>query len=1080
MMRRESDEDFCLPKPPAAPGRPEKKGDVQSLPIVSVGGASSSVFPSVKEEKDTGSEPTSDCCAVCSKNLSHLNDLRKVAHVNKCLDAQESTRNHEKAKDKWSSTIDCPMCGEPQPPGPHRSAHAKRCGKIYNIAPKELLRLMETQRRVSDAKKRHNMLHTKAPAPQKKEVLPPKLQGAPNSLLDENLQLAKALSASMDAGQSELPRDSSPQFTRIFDPNEKRRKRPRSYALVELAPRSCKCEVIQKIHDRFLETFHLRKTSGPTVSHSEFCQRRTAQTSIFMQSQARLFQKLERLERLSEDLYSLVGQESTSDVRIQCCDGDISAHRLLLRLRTRLLSNCASQSSSTSVEVRESKKTVMMWLRFVYSGRVEWEENFTKDMLNMAEQYGPEDLLTVCSRMLLPLQHEESVATQKPTHELCSEDFSSADIAVQIPSAASTSAHEEHDLLTKTTTCQPSVHNVEIIVPEELRVSLSEPTTTSAASEQSDTTVDNEDPLQGIVFDQSSVRESSEDDCVVVSDASSTSEGQGSGKGSKSGSECSQPRTGECDLQNCNVGPLSDRDAEMQSAGEEEEITMVEMPQELDASQASTSSHSPDLFDEKSNDSAQERGSAVELTPLRPPSLTRMPSTTQPTLDYVPRNETASADSTVEAGSLRRSCLTPMECSPEVIVAGVPEGNLSEGPGSEDDVVCLGEQAPQRAASADRYANEYFDYHDPFMEPWYDAAETSFSQPVVEQRRSSIESPSVRVARRRTSGMTRRSLTANSVRAGSGSPVQANPVEENVVETRLPVVAASQDSFFDTPVFLDVSANEPKKTTVANGNQGTADPSTTFITPLGPAKKKAKFGSNVKVLKTSGITPMPNYEGMTDDELKRELAKFGLKPMGRRRAVSLLKQIYTEVHPEIDPFTPTVRPLLADNAAGNSPISSRPAKAGKPLSRSKAIVMPKDTTEKTVNPPVTTQVPLENLEENEDEDFIDIGEKTLNEPRDEPLEETMIDDTGLPPKDLDGMIVVFLAWLRQPNNVELYNHMLSLQPVLIDELHLRMSRADSAVCGIPKKALANILDRLGVTFSLPQVNGGRRAAGARK
>lgn len=175
---------------------------------------------------------------------------------------------------------------------------------------------------------------------------------------------------------------------------------------------------------------------------------------------------------------------------------------------------------------------------------------------------------------------------------------------------------------------------------------------------------------------------------------------------------------------------------------------------------------------------------------------------------------------------------------PEVIVAGVPEGNVSEGPGSEDDVVCLGEQAPQRAAFADRYANEYFDYHDPFMEPWYDAAETSFSQPVVEQRRSSIESPSVRVARRRTSGMTRRSLTANSVRAGSGSPVQANPVEENVVETRLPVVAASQDSFFDTPVFLDVSANEPKKTTVANGNQGTADPSTTFITPLGPAKKK--------------------------------------------------------------------------------------------------------------------------------------------------------------------------------------------------------------------------------------------------
>ncbi|VDM70458.1 unnamed protein product [Strongylus vulgaris] len=72
------------------------------------------------------------------------------------------------------------------------------------------------------------------------------------------------------------------------------------------------------------------------------------------------------------------------------------------------------------------------------------------------------------------------------------------------------------------------------------------------------------------------------------------------------------------------------------------------------------------------------------------------------------------------------------------------------------------------------------------------------------------------------------------------------------------------------------------------------------------------------------------------------------------------------------------------------------------------------------------------------------------------------------------MTEIFLTWLRRPENDHLYNHLLSLQPVLIDELHLRMSRADSAVCGIPKKALANVLDRLGVTFSLPQPPGGRK------
>ncbi|KAK6010398.1 hypothetical protein OSTOST_24578, partial [Ostertagia ostertagi] len=205
-------------------------------------------------------------------------------------------KNHRqimaKAKEKWTGTIDCPMCGEPQPPGPHRAAHAKRCGKTYNIAPKELLRLMETQRLVSDVKKRNSMIHTKAPIPQKKEVLPPKLKGEPKSLLDENIQLAKALSASLDSQSFDPVHDSSPQFTRIIDDaNERRRKRPRSYAVVELAPRSCRCEVIQKVQNRFLETFRVRKTNGVTLSHTEFCKRRAARTSVFMQNQTRLLQK---------------------------------------------------------------------------------------------------------------------------------------------------------------------------------------------------------------------------------------------------------------------------------------------------------------------------------------------------------------------------------------------------------------------------------------------------------------------------------------------------------------------------------------------------------------------------------------------------------------------------------------------------------------------------------------------------------------------------------------------------------------------------------------------------------------------
>ncbi|KAJ1371675.1 hypothetical protein KIN20_033662 [Parelaphostrongylus tenuis] len=94
-------------------------------------------------------------------------------------------------------------------------------------------------------------------------------------------------------------------------------------------------------------------------------------------------------------------------------------------------------------------------------------------------------------------------------------------------------------------------------------------------------------------------------------------------------------------------------------------------------------------------------------------------------------------------------------------------------------------------------------------------------------------------------------------------------------------------------------------------------------------------------------------------------------------------------------------------------------------------------------------------------------------------EESMIDEELLP-KDLEGMTRTFLTWLRDPENDELYNHLLSLQPVLLDELHLRMSRSDTSVCCIPKKALANILDHLGVTFSVPRVGRGRRLPASRK
>ncbi|RCN49540.1 hypothetical protein ANCCAN_04312 [Ancylostoma caninum] len=1051
--------------------RPEKRGNVQSIPIVSLPCSSLSTFEVKDEPCSESTASSSDTCSICSKNLSHLNDLRKVAHVNKCLDAQESKSNHAKATEKWNNTIDCPMCGEPQPPGPHRSAHAKRCGKAYHIPPKELLRLMETQSRVSDAKKRASMIHTKAPVPVKKEVAPPKLQGAPKSVFDENIQLAQAISASMAPEPIEMKQDSSPQFTRIADPNEKRRKRPRSYAIVELAPRSCKCEVLEKVHDRFLQSFKVRKPSGETSSHSEVCQRRSERTTMFMQYQTRLLEKLERLERLSEDLSNLTATEMTSDIQIQCSDGTLNAHRSLLRTRTSLLGKATSQSSTSSIDISECQRVVSSWLRYVYSGRIDWQSEDTEKIQKLAEQYGPDDLAPLCIRMMAA-SHSDGVVS------------ASASGSDPTSSCASVAASEEkveessdEPVTTPAESLAPSPVP-EVVVPEILKVELNEPGT--GAEMVSDQTLDSEDPLQGIQL-ASSVN-SSASDCIVIDDDDDVKSSKEAEVNQATG--CSEETIGD------GTSPSASREKITSFAQDAEAdmlITLVDMP-ELDTPQASVVSKSPDLFDEKSRDKKVDDVEVVDdfswdLTPLRASAgVNRRSSRLSLKADGL-GNSFAGAGKAAEPSDdleIVEAIETP---------AGVTAANCN-------DVVCLDEHSRpvsienqvQPEQPHDPYEDEYYNYHDPFVEAWYEPVEMSqlsASQPIeveaeAAKRCSGSPTDNEKVTVRRRSKV-RKSVRSSSDHMLETVVASGHPVHENEAL----VHSYTQDSFFDTPRFfnppesLRTNGMECGNSFTVNRASPNFVPPVAQSTPAQPARKKPRFGSNVKILKTSGITPMPNYEGMTDEELKRELVKFGVRPMGRKRAIALLKRIYDEVHPVIDPFTPTVRPLAAEKAGGDTPLASRQAKAKKPRARGKAVAV-----EPAVNcAPVAAVKEQENVREAveaEDEDFVDLGDKTLNEPRDEPPEESMIDDTGILPKDLEGMTRTFLAWLRRPENDQLYNHLLSLQPVLIDELHLRMSRADSAVCGIPKKALANVLDRLGVTFSLPLVYGHRKGNGGRR
>ncbi|GMT19961.1 hypothetical protein PFISCL1PPCAC_11257, partial [Pristionchus fissidentatus] len=71
-------------------------------------------------------------------------------------------------------------------------------------------------------------------------------------------------------------------------------------------------------------------------------------------------------------------------------------------------------------------------------------------------------------------------------------------------------------------------------------------------------------------------------------------------------------------------------------------------------------------------------------------------------------------------------------------------------------------------------------------------------------------------------------------------------------------------------------------------------------------------------------------------------------------------------------------------------------------------------------------------------------------------------------KGVDNQLVLFLEWIRLPDQKDLYDHVLALRPVSLEELEIKLKRADSALCGISKKVLMCVLDRLHITYSLPQ------------
>ncbi|VDP12592.1 unnamed protein product [Onchocerca flexuosa] len=342
-------------------------------------------------------------------DLKHLDELRKSLHINHCLDQQEACNKYEAKKEKWKKVVDCPICGEPLEPGPFRSMHAKRCGKKHHINPKSLLLLMDTQTKIAEMKNRSGTAHTKLKEP-KLEIKKRsnRLDEEPRSLFDEQMKLVTALSASMCSSGSEI-------YTETQEVQEKlpkiksTKQRPRSFSFVELEPRACKCEVIERVQENFLNIF---KTRDEKQDMYAMLKKNIRNTEDILRNAGICVRKLNSLKQLADDLTYFT--ESNSDITIFSRENEtFLACRFIIAARAPTLLQHINPDGS--LKLREySGAAIRSYIAFLTSASIIWTENECEELYSMAVKYGPEGLAALCKFVKLKVSSNNETMEHHP------------------------------------------------------------------------------------------------------------------------------------------------------------------------------------------------------------------------------------------------------------------------------------------------------------------------------------------------------------------------------------------------------------------------------------------------------------------------------------------------------------------------------------------------------------------------------------------------------------------------------------------------------------------------------------------
>ncbi|KAK7503888.1 hypothetical protein BaRGS_00005011 [Batillaria attramentaria] len=190
--------------------------DVHTAPDEDEDAAAGTCKPSIPAQHGQDSRVTSRdgglqmdymFCQFCQKDLSHMNSHRRTLHINKCIDQDEAAKQKEEEKQRAleaakTQVLNCPMCGKVLKTNSSRKSHLKNCAAKLGVDTEQLLEIVKRQKEEHEVKIAAGILpvSSRPRGPRQPDSAGPhkRVAALPKSKLDEDIQLALALSSSLN------------------------------------------------------------------------------------------------------------------------------------------------------------------------------------------------------------------------------------------------------------------------------------------------------------------------------------------------------------------------------------------------------------------------------------------------------------------------------------------------------------------------------------------------------------------------------------------------------------------------------------------------------------------------------------------------------------------------------------------------------------------------------------------------------------------------------------------------------------------------------------------------------------------